>query len=132
MKKTLWVGILLLALVLSACGSAGTPSAIPTVNLDNGNSPTTDNSSSDGNSVSASAVIVPVNDAQLSFASVGKVTAVNVKVGDQVKTGDILVTLDTAILEAKVREAEANLEAAQAQVRFLKRNKTDEVHLEVA
>ena len=59
-------------------------------------------------------------------------TEVNVKVGDQVKAGDILVALDTAILQAKVREAQANLEAAQAQVRFLKRQKTDQVHLDQA
>jgi HlyD family secretion protein len=60
------------------------------------------------------------------------VTAVNALVGDQVKAGDVLVTLDTTILEAKVREAEANLAAAEAQVRFQKRNKIDAVHLETA
>jgi HlyD family secretion protein len=124
--------ILLMALVLSACASAASPTAIPTVVLDSSNPPSNDNGSGGGNSVSASGVIVPVNDAQLSFTSVGRVTVVNVEVGDQVKAGDILMELDTTILEAKVREAEANLEAAQAQVRFLKRNKTDAVHLETA
>jgi HlyD family secretion protein len=121
-----------LALILSACTSASSPTAIPTVVLGNNNPPSNNTGSGDAKSVSASGVIVPVNDAQLSFASVGRVTAVNVQVGDQVKAGDILVALDTSILEAKVREAEANLAAAEAQVRFLKRNKTDAVHLETA
>lgn len=122
--------ILLLALILSACGAAS-PTAIPTIVLDGGNT-SPDQSSNNGIPISASAVVVPVRDTNLSFASAGRVIAVHVSVGDQVKTGDILVSLDTAILEARVREAEANLAAAEAQVRFLKRNKTDAVHLEKA
>ena len=52
-------------------------------------------------------MIVPVNDVQLAFSAVGRVTAVNVKVGDEVSANDVLVQLDTTILEAKVKEAEA-------------------------
>jgi RND family efflux transporter MFP subunit len=63
---------------------------------------------------------------------VGRVKAVAVKVGDQVKAGQVLIELDTTLLEAKVREAEANLLAAQVQVKYLKRVGTDEVHLESA
>jgi RND family efflux transporter MFP subunit len=130
MKKLLL--IVALASVLSGCASGSTPTAIPTVVLDGGNSSPSDNQGDDGNSISASAIVVPVNDARLSFASTGRVTAVNVSVGDPVKAGDLLVTLDTTILEARVREAEANLAAAEAQVRFQKRNKVDAVHLETA
>jgi membrane fusion protein (multidrug efflux system) len=82
--------------------------------------------------VSASAEIVPPKKAELSFASVGRVKAVNIKVGDQVTTGQVLVELDTTLLEAKVKEAEANLTVAQVQVRYLQRVGTDEVHLESA
>jgi len=57
---------------------------------------------------------------------------VHVKVGDQVKAGQVLVELDTTLLEAKVKEAEANLAVAQVQVNYLKRVGTDEVHLESA
>lgn len=121
-----------LAMFLSACAPSSSPTAIPTIVLDGGNTTPGNNQSDDGNSIAASAIVVPVNDAQLSFASTGRVTAVNAVVGDQVTAGDVLVTLDTSILEAKVREAEANLAAAEAQVRFLKRNKTDAVHLETA
>jgi RND family efflux transporter MFP subunit len=63
---------------------------------------------------------------------VGRVKAVNVKVGDQVSAGQVLVELDTTLLEAKVKEAEANLAAAQVQVKYLQRVGTDEVHLESA
>jgi HlyD family secretion protein len=69
---------------------------------------------------------------QLSFAAVGRVSALNVKAGDRVRAGDLLVTLDTTILEAKVRESEAGVLAADAQVRYLNRLATDAVHYESA
>lgn len=129
MKK---VYLLVLALLLSACTQTfSTPTAIPTVSLgDNNSSPNKPSSNPD--TVSASAFLVPLQQAELSFANVGRVKAVAVKVGDQVKTGQVLVELDTTLLEAKVREAEANLTAAQVQIKYLKRVGTDEVHLESA
>ena len=123
--------VLLMAWVLAACGSASTPTAIPTISLDSSGTPL-NNQPSDANSISASGVVVPLNEARLSFSAVGRVTSVDVKVGDQVKVGQVLVQLDTTILEAKVREAEANLLAAQIQVKYLKRLGVDEVHIETA
>src|ERR1043165_4736986 len=120
-----------MALLLSACGAKSTPTAIPTISLDNNHS-STNTQSSDADSVAASAFIIPLQKAELSFANVGRVKAVDVKVGDQVQTGQTLVELDTTLLEAKVKEAEANLTAAQVQVNYLKRVGTDEVHLESA
>jgi HlyD family secretion protein len=118
MKKVLWMFISILALALAACGASATPTAIPTVSL--GNSGSTPNTQSGGgNTVAASAVVVPVSEARLSFTSIGRVTSVNVKVGDTVKTGDILVKLDTSILEANVREAEANLAYAEIELKYL-------------
>ena len=131
MKKSYLIAATLIALILSACTSTSTPTAIPTVSLDNnGSSPA--KQASDANSVSASAIIVPLNDVQLSFSSVGRVTSVDVKVGDKVTAGQTLVTLDTTILEAKVREAEANVLAADAQIRYLNRLATDALHFESA
>ena len=127
MKKSYLIAATLIALILSACTSTSTPTAIPTVSLDN-NSSSPSKQSSDANSVSASAIIVPLNDVQLSFSSVGRVTSVDVKVGDKVTAGQTLVTLDTTILEAKVREAEANVLAADAQIRYLNRLATDALH----
>ncbi len=129
MKK---VYLIVCALILSACTAvSSTPTAIPTISLDNNNS-SSNNKSSSPDAVSASATIVPLKNAELSFANVGRVKAVDVKVGDQVKAGQVLVELDTTLLEAKVKEAEANLAAAQVQVKYLKRVGTDEVHLESA
>lgn len=129
--ERLFIATILAALVLSACTSAATPAPIPTVSLGGGNTPN-NNQSSDSNSVSASAIIVPANDAELAFASIGRVTAVNVKVGDQVTAGQTLVTLDSTIQEARVREAEANLLAAQVQLKYKKRLGLDQVHIETA
>jgi RND family efflux transporter MFP subunit len=124
--------LILISLFLSACASmASTPTPIPTIMLDNnGSSP--NNPSSNPEAVTASAVIVPVNDVQLSFSAVGRVTSVDVKVGDKVTAGQTLVTLDTTIQEAKVKEAEADVLAADAQIRYLNRLATDPLHYESA
>jgi RND family efflux transporter MFP subunit len=132
MKNVYFIITIVMALLLSACAAtASTPTTIPTVSLDDNNS-STNTQSSDANSVSASANIVPLKKAELAFANVGRVKAVNVNVGDQVTAGQTLVELDTTLLEAKVKEAEANLEVAQVQVKYLQRVGTDEVHLESA
>jgi HlyD family secretion protein len=75
---------------------------------------------------------VPIKDAQLAFSTFGRVTRVDVKVGDKVSVGQTLITLDTTIQEARVREAEANLTAAQVQLRYQKRLGVDQVHIESA
>ena len=129
--KKIPIILMVVTLYLSACTATAQQTPIPTVSLDNGNTANNDQTS-DVNSVSASAFIVPLKEAELSFANVGRVKAVDVKVGDQVKAGQVLVELDTTLLEAKVREAEANLAAAQVQVKYLQRVGTDEVHLESA
>ncbi|MFN8380640.1 MAG: efflux RND transporter periplasmic adaptor subunit [Anaerolineales bacterium] len=118
MKKVFWIVISILALSLAACGQAASTEAVPTVSLDAAQ-PSSSGSSSSGDSVSASALIVPVSDAQLSFTSVGRVTSVNVQVGDKVEAGQTLVELDTTLLEAKVREAEANLAFAETDLKYL-------------
>lgn len=131
MKRTILIITVAMTLVLSACAANSTPTPIPTISIGN-NTPSNNNQTGDANTVSASATIVPVKEAELSFANVGRVTSVDVKVGDQVSAGQALVELDTTLLEAKVKEAEANLEVAQVQVDYLKRIGTDELHLETA
>jgi RND family efflux transporter MFP subunit len=130
MKKT-YLLLIVIALLASACTATAQQTPIPTVSLDDDNAP--DNTQvNDTNSVSASAVIVPVKEAQLAFSSIGRVIAVNVEVGDRVSAGETLVTLDTTIQEARVREAEANLLAAQVQLKYNKRLGLDEVHIETS
>lgn len=130
MKRILFVVLISATLVLSACTSAAQPTPIPTLSLDGSTSENTQTSES--GSVSASAVVVPVRHVDLSFAAVGRVTAVDASVGDKVTAGQTLVTLDTTVQEARVREAEANLLAAQVDRKYKERLKLDKIHLEVA
>lgn len=55
--------------------------------------------------VSVTGELVPVEYADLSFQSVGRVARVSVKEGDWVTKGQVLATLDTAVLESQLREA---------------------------
>lgn len=130
--KRYWIAALvMMMLALSACTTvAVTPTAIPTIMLDNNISSSPQTPPED--SVTASAIVVPIADVRLSFSAVGRVTTVDVKVGDRVRAGQPLVKLDTTIQEANVREAEANLLATQVQLNYQKRLGLDKVHLETA
>jgi HlyD family secretion protein len=70
--------------------------------------------------VSASGSVEPQNSVGLTFESPGQVTDVPVKVGDRVKTGDVLARLDTRQLELQVHQAQAALAAVEAQLAQLK------------
>ncbi|HEX7586854.1 MAG TPA: efflux RND transporter periplasmic adaptor subunit [Anaerolineae bacterium] len=55
-----------------------------------------------------------VNQANLAFGVGGRIKTVSVKEGDRVKTGDVLASLDTTVLETQVLQAQALLAAATA------------------
>ena len=118
MKKVYLLLVIILALGFSACASSATTEAIPTVSLDSGSQPSASASSSSGKAT-ASAEVVPVTKVELSFPVSGMVKTVEVAEGDTVTAGQTLATLDTAILEAKVREAEANVITEETQVAYL-------------
>ena len=122
MKKTYLLIASLLLVTLSACGQAQETEAIPTVVLEAGSASEPQSKPSSNESVAASAVVVPIQTARLSFTSIGRVTEVNAEVGDKVGAGDELIKLDTTVLEAKVREAEANLAYAEISLKYLLRN----------
>jgi RND family efflux transporter MFP subunit len=82
--------------------------------------------------VTASGEIVPEQKAQLSFPMTGVVDGVVVQEGDLVSAGQTLVVLNTKILEAQVKEEEANLAASETQVKYLKRIGTDQEHIDSA
>jgi len=106
MKKVYLLIILVLALVLSACGSNATSTPIPTIVVE-GNSNTVQPAasvSSNGNVV-ASAILVPMQDAELAFVTGGTVAKVNAKVGDRVTDGYILVELDNTLAQLDVERA---------------------------
>ena len=104
--------IIVTALALGACAPKATPAptteAPPTPIVDSG--------------VNASAVVVPVDTVELAFTTIGRVTSVEVKVGDEVTAGQTLVQLDTAIIEAQIKEAEFNVQALQSTLDKLTRN----------
>ena len=46
----------------------------------------------------------------------GKINNINIKVGDYVKKGDVLLTMDKEDLELKLQDANSKIEAAKAQL----------------
>ena len=66
--------------------------------------------------VSADGTIAAAQTDDLSFASAGTVTAVNVKAGQTVKAGDVLATIDSAELQSAVADAESSVADAQAKL----------------
>ena len=70
--------------------------------------------------VSASGVIEPHGRVDLTFEQPGLVDEVLVEVGDTVKKGDMLAQLDTDQLALQVRQAQAALASAEAQLDRLK------------
>jgi len=129
MKKVFLILTIILVLGLSACAASSATEVIPTVSLDSGAQPA---ASSSAGQASASAIVVPVEKVELSFPLSGAVKTVEVETGDTVKADDTLVTLDTAILEAKVREAEAAVVTEQTQVAYLIRSGEESERLDAA
>jgi|GEM_PF-1230842 len=64
--------------------------------------------------VTSTGQIAPWNEAHLSFRSSGRIATVDVRVGDPVKKGQPLASLDTTDLKIQVEQAQAGLETAQA------------------
>jgi RND family efflux transporter MFP subunit len=127
MKKIFLMFAIVLALGLSACGSSATPTAVPTVALDSASQ-----SAAASGKATASAEVVPVNKVELAFPLSGLAKTVEVVEGDRVTKDQTLVTLDTTILEAKVKEAEVNVILEQTQVTYLMRTGTDNERLDAA
>lgn len=129
MKKALLIFIVILTLALSACATPAATEAVPTVSL---GSAAAEAPAASSGQPSASAIVVPVEKVELSFPLSGVVKTVEVERGDAVKAGDVLAALDTAILEAKVREAESAVVTEQTQVAYIIRTQVDNERLEAA
>jgi multidrug efflux pump subunit AcrA (membrane-fusion protein) len=69
--------------------------------------------SADGHRI-ISGIATAVSDTTLAFEVKGTVATVDVVLGDRVKKGQVLASLDPEPLELAVRDAEANLSSAQA------------------
>lgn len=61
-----------------------------------------------------SGVLLPTQIADISSRTTGQVVALPHKVGDLVKSGDVLMTLDIQALQGQLMQAEANYKSAQA------------------
>ena len=122
MKRTIWIMLVasVFALVMANCSSAATTTPIPAISLDAPDD-------TELNLVKASAVVVPTQEAKLSFVISGLVEDVTVKEGEQVKAGQTLVLLDTSELEYNLVAAQAALTSADldAQMQRQRRKRFD-------
>src|SRR5215471_11075924 len=66
--------------------------------------------------VKSTGVITPWTEAKLSFQTNGQIAAIPVHVGDQVKKGDVVASLDVTQLRLQLEQAQANLASAQAKL----------------
>ena len=113
--QTLWVLWALLS--LTGCGAAGnkTPTPLPTIVLDAGSPTTQDSPQAASGGVTASGTVVPAREVSMAFGASGTVQTVTVAVGEAVKAGQALASLDSTEVNLAVEQAEADLAAAQVQ-----------------
>ena len=71
--------------------------------------------------VSGSGAVAAARQVDLPFQQAGTVTSVAVKVGDQVKAGQTLATIDAGDLRLQLQQGQANLKAAEAKLAQLTR-----------
>jgi RND family efflux transporter MFP subunit len=113
MKKLSWITVLLLVSILvAACGSAATTTPIPEA------TPVATQTARQTGTVIASAEAAPVQISKLSFALTGPVKEVGVKVGDRVQIGQTLATLDKPEMEDAIQAAEANVRGRTADLAY--------------
>ena len=75
-------------------------------------------------SISTSATAASQSTANLSFGQSGNVTAVNVKVGQAVKQGDVLAHVESQTLQDAVTRAQVNLNSAQTKLNTMLKGST--------
>jgi HlyD family secretion protein len=114
------ISIILLAVILAACSVAGTPTALPTVVLDNPGSQSTPAAVTGGGTsvsggVTASGVVVPASSARLALTLAGSVKSVPVAEGDQVEAGQTLLELDDTAIQLEIAQADRTLREMTSQ-----------------
>ena len=81
--------------------------------------------------VSVTGKVKPAQALDLAFEQAGKVATVKVKVGDTVKAGTTLSTLNSADISARLRRSSASIASARADVsQYQAALQTEQVHLE--
>jgi len=109
-----WAMLVLVAIALVGCKRSPTPAPTPSATM------ATPGIRSSSGQVVASGEVVPSQETHLGFPVSGRVETVAVNKGDRVEAGQVLIVLETDLLEAGVAQAEAALAAARAQVALLK------------
>ncbi|MFH1188238.1 MAG: efflux RND transporter periplasmic adaptor subunit [bacterium] len=80
--------------------------------------------------VSVTGKVVAVNNVDLAFESGGKVAHTYVDIGDTVKAGDLLASLDVSSIEAQLAQAEASVKAEKASLAELEKGmRTEELRV---
>lgn len=111
MKRSLLTFAVLAAIALFGCGASAEPRTTRGVAVADVTSAAV---------ISVTGEVVPALWATLSAQAGGTVTAVVVEPGDEVAAGDLLVQIDPTDARLAVREAEAGLSAAQANLARLR------------
>lgn len=75
-------------------------------------------------SVAVSGKVVASQDVDMSFDATGKINRVYKQVGDEVKQGDVIVSLDSSDLQAERQKAAADVLSARAELSKLKAEQT--------
>jgi HlyD family secretion protein len=103
--RTSGPGLLVVACALAACTSSSAPPAAQTARVQRTTVST---------AVSSSGALSASTEQNLGFAKGGKLTAVDVKVGDRVTAGQVLATVDDAALRRVLEQQQAQLDAQRA------------------
>ncbi len=119
-----WLTIFLLAivgciLILGIGGKSKTAKSYVTVDITRGNLSQT---------VTATGEIMPLNTVSVGSQVSGTIEELYVDYNSKVKQGDLLLKIDTSVLQSSVDEAKASLVSAESQLKYAKseyeRNKT--------
>jgi HlyD family secretion protein len=109
--RTIQLAALVLVVSLMAgCQDKATPNPTPTSSA----SVSIPYGTAEANHITALGTIRPAQTLQLSFGASGPVDAVPVRLGTEVKEGDLLATLDTAALELELQSVQQEVALRQA------------------
>lgn len=75
--------------------------------------------------VSVTGEVLPEKQVDLAFETIGKVTAVNVEIGNEVTKGRLIAKIDGGVTEAQLRQAEEDLAIQQENLDLMRRKWDD-------
>ena len=117
----IFLGIILLVAVVGGAGYLGYRASLPTNRVAVQAPPTISVDRGDvAQSVTAPGQLVGMRDQLLNLSIAGRLAKINVRSGDHVRAGDVLVQLDDTSLKYALQTAEANRASAQAKLAKLK------------